>query len=175
MKKSIKSIILVLLTLIILTAAFPTSVLANDSSFQPRLSAPSRSNSYYNRSLNIFAKTGYGMPNCTAYAYGRIYVMPAAGGVPIQETDTMNTGRSLKSVQLPAGVTTLLLLKPLTETPLLHHNHTGAEITLIPAPSQAERPVSVRNFMAIFTHRIQYWRLKKSLYMFTNLKNLYLI
>ena len=81
MKKSIKSIILVLLTLIILTAAFPTSVLANDSSFQPRLSAPSRSNSYYNRSLNIFAKTGYGMPNCTAYAYGRIYEI--TGSAPL--------------------------------------------------------------------------------------------
>ncbi|MDE6124375.1 MAG: CHAP domain-containing protein [Eubacterium sp.] len=81
MKKSVKSIILALLTLVMLTAAFPTAVLASDSSFQPRLSAPGRSNSYYNRSLNAFAKTGYGMPNCTAYAYGRIYEI--TGSAPL--------------------------------------------------------------------------------------------
>ena len=51
----------------------PTAALAGESDFEPRLSAPSSGNSYYNRNLNIYSKQGYGMPNCTAYAYGRIY------------------------------------------------------------------------------------------------------
>lgn len=37
-----------------------------------RLKAPSKSNDYYFKN-NIFYKSGYGMPNCTCYAYGRIY------------------------------------------------------------------------------------------------------
>ena len=40
--------------------------------FTPRLSAPSYSNKYY-YSLNRFYKSGYGLPNCTCYAYGRAY------------------------------------------------------------------------------------------------------
>lgn len=37
-----------------------------------RLSAPSKSNKYY-YSDNIFYQCGYGMPNCTCYAWGRWY------------------------------------------------------------------------------------------------------
>lgn len=40
--------------------------------FSPRLSAPSTSNKYY-YSLNPFYKSGYGLPNCTCYAFGRFY------------------------------------------------------------------------------------------------------
>lgn len=40
--------------------------------FVPRTSAPTSDNSYY-YGLNPFYKSGYGMPNCTAYAYGRAY------------------------------------------------------------------------------------------------------
>ncbi len=72
MIKALKSIILTAAALIIIISVFPTSVLAG-SNFEERLTAPSRSNSYYNRELNVFSKTGYGMPNCTAYAFGRVY------------------------------------------------------------------------------------------------------
>ena len=41
--------------------------------FTPRLTAPESGNQYYFSSLNIFYAAGYGMPNCTAYAYGRAY------------------------------------------------------------------------------------------------------
>lgn len=71
MKKALKSIVLAAVTLFIIISVFPTSVLASD--FEPRLTAPSRSNAYYNKELNVFSKTGYGMPNCTAYAFGRVY------------------------------------------------------------------------------------------------------
>lgn len=71
MIKAFKSIALALVTLFIILSVFPMSALAGN--FEPRLTAPSRSNAYYNRELNIFSKTGYGMPNCTAYAYGRVY------------------------------------------------------------------------------------------------------
>lgn len=71
MIKAFKSIMLAAAALIIIISVFPTSVMAGE--FEPRLTAPSRSNAYYNRELNVFSKTGYGMPNCTAYAYGRVY------------------------------------------------------------------------------------------------------
>ena len=73
MFKSIKAILIVSLAFIALIGMFPVKALAAESSFEPRLTAPSRNNAYYNRSLNVYAQTGYGMPNCTAYAYGRIY------------------------------------------------------------------------------------------------------
>ena len=40
--------------------------------FQKRTTAPSKDNKYY-YSDNIFYKSGYGMPNCTCYAFGRFY------------------------------------------------------------------------------------------------------
>lgn len=73
MKTAVKSTILALIALVILVIVFPTAVFAENNDFEPRLSAPARSNSYYNRSLNVYSQCGYGMPNCTAYAYGRIY------------------------------------------------------------------------------------------------------
>ncbi len=42
-------------------------------SFTARLTAPAKSNSYYYSNINVFYKYGYGMPNCTCYAYGRAY------------------------------------------------------------------------------------------------------
>ncbi len=74
MKKIVKnSFLTVLFTLIILTV-FPTTVFAQSSNndFEPRLTAPC-GEPYYTRELNAYAQTGYGMPNCVAYAYGRIY------------------------------------------------------------------------------------------------------
>lgn len=69
MKKMIKnSLITVLLTLIVFTVS-PTTVFAQ---YEARLSAPN-GEPYYTRELNKYAQTGYGMPNCVAYAYGRIY------------------------------------------------------------------------------------------------------
>ena len=71
--KLLKSALLTILTLLILISAFPTVAMAQDDGFEARLTAPSKSSSYYNKSLNVFSQTGYGMPNCTAYAFGRIY------------------------------------------------------------------------------------------------------
>jgi len=73
MKKIIKSVISTFIALIVILSVFPTAVFAEESSFEPRLTAPSKSISYYNKTLNVFSQTGYGMPNCTAYVYGRIY------------------------------------------------------------------------------------------------------
>lgn len=41
--------------------------------FTPRLAAPSKSDRHYYSNENIFFACGYGMPNCTAYAWGRLY------------------------------------------------------------------------------------------------------
>ena len=40
--------------------------------FTPRLNAPSYSSKYW-YSANPFYKSGYGLPNCTCYAWGRFY------------------------------------------------------------------------------------------------------
>jgi surface antigen len=70
MTKIIKnSIITVIVTLIVLTV-FPTTAFAKQ--YEARLTAPN-GEPYYTRELNKYAQTGYGMPNCVAYAYGRIY------------------------------------------------------------------------------------------------------
>lgn len=44
----------------------------DNSQYKPRLTAPLRSNRYYYGD-NVFYNSGYGMPNCTAYAWGRAY------------------------------------------------------------------------------------------------------
>lgn len=43
------------------------------TAYSPRLSAPGYDNGYYYSNKNPYYKSGYGMPNCTAYAYGRVY------------------------------------------------------------------------------------------------------
>lgn len=40
--------------------------------YKPRLEAPSKSNKYFYKN-NPFEAAGYGLPNCTAYAWGRFY------------------------------------------------------------------------------------------------------
>ncbi|GAB2021322.1 hypothetical protein RyT2_03960 [Pseudolactococcus yaeyamensis] len=52
-----------------------SSVLLSENfiaSFKSRVTAPTTSNGYY-FSQNVFYQSGYGMPNCTAYAWGRAY------------------------------------------------------------------------------------------------------
>lgn len=41
--------------------------------YRPRLTAPSKSNPYYYSDYNAFYLYGWGMPNCTCYAWGRAY------------------------------------------------------------------------------------------------------
>ncbi len=41
--------------------------------YVPRLEAPSYYNEYYFSRANTYYASGYGMPNCTAYAFGRTY------------------------------------------------------------------------------------------------------
>lgn len=76
-KKTTKLIVSILILMTIIISAFaPISALADDdSSYQPRLTAPNSSISYYSREKNVYFQTGYGMPNCVAYAYGRVYEM----------------------------------------------------------------------------------------------------
>lgn len=52
---------------------FATSVGASALSYTVRTSMPDTSNKYYYSDLNPFYPAGYGLPNCTAYAFGRIY------------------------------------------------------------------------------------------------------
>ncbi|MCD7796393.1 MAG: CHAP domain-containing protein [Clostridiales bacterium] len=70
MKTILKCTISALLFLFLTVAVSPAVVFADE--FTPRLTAPS-SEPYYTSELNIYSQTGYGMPNCVAYAYSRIY------------------------------------------------------------------------------------------------------
>lgn len=61
---------------ILFITVFSMTLFANAASgntYTPRLTAPGKDNQYYYSDKNIFYKYGYGMPNCTAYAYGRAY------------------------------------------------------------------------------------------------------
>ena len=49
------------------------AVTAAASEYTPRLTAPSYSNPYYYSDKNVFYEYGWGMPNCTCYAWGRAY------------------------------------------------------------------------------------------------------
>ena len=75
MIKTLKKPLILVVILLLAITIFPTQVSAksdNSSIFTPRLTAPTKSNDYY-YSLNYYYKSCYGMPNCVAYAYGRIY------------------------------------------------------------------------------------------------------
>ncbi len=72
-----KKAIIALISLLIFCIVFPSTVSAESagSDYKPRLTAPTSDNAYYNSKLNRYSQTGYGMPNCVAYAYGRVYEM----------------------------------------------------------------------------------------------------
>lgn len=63
---------IVIISLIASTICVTGSLNFSQNVFTPRLSAPLRNNTCY-YSSNIFFSSGYGMPNCTAYAWGRAY------------------------------------------------------------------------------------------------------
>ncbi len=62
-------------TVLLFVTIFSLSVVSGSAaSFSPRLTSPDSSNPYYyNSDYNVFQRYGYGLPNCTAYAYGRAY------------------------------------------------------------------------------------------------------
>ena len=63
---------MVLLTGLFFVFTLPQT--AESATFTARLTAPASNNKYfYDADYNIFYAAGYGMPNCTAYAYGRAY------------------------------------------------------------------------------------------------------
>lgn len=71
MKKRLLSFVLSFAVVLSFMAAAPvTSVSA--AGFTPRFDKPNSGDSCF-YSDNIFYKSGYGMPNCTCYAYGRAY------------------------------------------------------------------------------------------------------
>lgn len=74
-KKTLLIIPIVIVMSFILSLITPALCYADDSTYEPRLTAPSSSSAYYNRELNRYFQVGSGMPNCVAYAYGRIYEM----------------------------------------------------------------------------------------------------
>lgn len=49
------------------------SVVTGATEYTPRMTAPKKSNKYYYSDKNVFYKYGWGMPNCTCYAWGRAY------------------------------------------------------------------------------------------------------
>jgi surface antigen len=74
-KKTLLIIPMVIIITIIISALSPLCAWADDSDYQPRLTAPNSSIAYYSSKLNRYFQTGTPMPNCVAYAYGRVYEM----------------------------------------------------------------------------------------------------
>lgn len=76
--KKIISVYLVLM-IILSTAFYSVSAVTPKRDYVPRLEAPSETNKYYyDGNYNLFEKYDLGMPNCTAYAYGRAYELLVA-------------------------------------------------------------------------------------------------
>lgn len=75
LKKKTLLIIPVFLISLFISLLTPIVAAADDSNYEPRLTAPDSSISYYSKEKNVYFKTGTPMPNCVAYAYGRIYEM----------------------------------------------------------------------------------------------------
>ncbi|WP_455013437.1 RICIN domain-containing protein [Hominenteromicrobium sp.] len=73
MKKmlSLTLCVLMVFSMLIVGGAAETEVHA--AGFTPRLTEPDASNSYYYSNMNPYWSVGLGMPNCTAYAWGRAY------------------------------------------------------------------------------------------------------
>lgn len=63
----------VAILLLVLTICSVSVNKVSAATYTPRVTAPHSSNKYYYSDINVFYKYGYGMPNCTAYAYGRAY------------------------------------------------------------------------------------------------------
>ena len=72
-KITFRKILAILIILGIMSSLCITAVNLNkNSNFSPILSAPLYGNRFY-YSDNVFYNCGYGIPNCTAYAWGRAY------------------------------------------------------------------------------------------------------
>lgn len=65
-----KYVIFIVIITIMFISALPVAASAEE--YEPRLTSPS-GEPYYTSELNVYSQTGYGMPNCVAYAYGRLY------------------------------------------------------------------------------------------------------
>ena len=63
----------VLTVAILFTTVFALSISASALTFTPRYSMPNTDNEYYYSSKNPFYSAGYGLPNCTAYAYASVH------------------------------------------------------------------------------------------------------
>ena len=74
-KKTLLIIPIVIVLTIFISALTPICALADDNGYTPRLTAPNSGIPYYSTKLNVYHQTGTPMPNCVAYAYGRIYEM----------------------------------------------------------------------------------------------------
>lgn len=74
-KKTLLIIPIVFIMTIVISAFAPLCAYANDDNYEPRLTAPNSSIDYYSRKLNVYFQTGTPMPNCVAYAFGRVYEM----------------------------------------------------------------------------------------------------
>lgn len=74
-KKTLLIIPIAMILSIIIWVFTPLCALAQGEGFKPRLTAPDSGISYYSSEKNRYFQTGTPMPNCVAYAYGRIYEM----------------------------------------------------------------------------------------------------
>lgn len=73
-KRKFISLIFLLGMIVSLICVFAGITKIDKKEFIPRFTEPEYSNSYY-YSDNVFYKSGFGIPNCTAYAWGRVYEM----------------------------------------------------------------------------------------------------
>jgi surface antigen len=97
-KKTLLIPIVIIITMVISLITPLSACASTDSDYEPRLTAPNSSIAYYSSKLNYYFQCGYGMPNCTAYAYGRIYEL--TGEAPLI---THGSARDWYSMNIKGG------------------------------------------------------------------------
>ena len=150
-----------MLSFLILITAFPVTASAQADGFEPRLTSPDRSNPYYNSELNVYSQTGYGMPNCVAYVFGRIYEI--TGEEPLitrgsagewwsinKKNGYYAYGQEPKLGAVACWSNHVAVVEKIEATQLPRRSPTGAAGILIPLFLKAAQTVLARNFMVTF-------------------------
>ncbi len=71
LSRRVLSVLLAFLCTLCVMTPFTVTSQAAEQKFEPRLTAPY--NNFHYTTGNVYYNCGYGMPNCTCYAWGRIY------------------------------------------------------------------------------------------------------
>ena len=114
MKKIAKVAVSFCLAFVLLVASLPAMAVHAESAFVPRTETPSSDNPYYFSDLNLYYRYGYGMPNCTAYAYANVHEEFMRGKITLigcPKLDAVDYSQKLGAIISANNVKSVTLLR----------------------------------------------------------------